>query len=651
MNENFRFYGKLHQNDMTPHPESRREKYILAGISILSAIGLLVFFRFLSPFVFETNDDLFLRMIASGEMSGTPEAHLHFISYPAGLLLSLLYRLFPSLPWYGLFLCSPFLLTETFVLSFLLRQIRSPAARFLAVALFGIVSCAFLFPHLASLQFTTSAGIAAAGALFLFSVSSPAVSFRETLKNHAGFFLLAACAFCIRDQVLYMSFPFIGVIWLSKYLDARKLPDSLSKSKKIISENRCLFLPLPRQNSRQKNLLKLALMFFSMLTSFLLIEKLAYRDSGWSSFRAYSAARASVYDYEGYPDYDAFESVYQELGISRSSYEGAAHRYSLLLDPAINRHSMEVLKSISSQDRGISLRQLQEKLSDMAEFFVERHLSDADRPLNLLVYRCYLSFVICSLLSRKWRAFRDILFLCSARMAVWSYLIYHGRVPIRVSQTVYLAELAVLFAVALGYRLWLPDVSPQSKETARDPRDPGQDRHLWQNICCSVWSLSLLFLLFTCLRSGVPNAKKTAEESIARLQFSESFVHMKEYFSDRPDCFYYLDTNSFAYFTEDALEPVATEDSNYLFMGGWAAKSPWYDKKLKRAGILDPAAALYEDPSVYAVFMDTDGTDYGYLEDFYAENYPSVSLRITETIDAGGGISFLILKGFPEETP
>ena len=77
--------------------------------------------------------------------------------------------------------------------------------------------------------------------------------------------------------------------------------------------------------------------------------------------------------------------------------------------------------------------------------------------------------------------------------------------------------------------------------------------------------------------------------------------------------------------------------------------SPWYDEKFERAGIADPAAALYRDPNVFAVFMNTEGTGYGYLQDYYAENYPGVSLEIVETVDVSNGIQFFILKGYPED--
>ncbi len=631
--------------------DSRLFSLLPAVCPVLVVFLLFCFFRRLAPFVYQTNDDLFIRMIASGEISGMPESRLHFIAYPAGLLLSLLYRCFPTLPWYGLFLCCSFGIALISVLSALLRGEKTLPGRCITVLLFCLLSYGFLFAHLAELQFTTSAGIAAAGALFLFIVSAPSSSFRETLKHNAGFLLLSAYAFCIRDQVLFMCFPFLGMAGLSKYLDAGKHPaDSPSRSKSGF--------PFFRHNRRQKNLLLLGAVFLAMLAAFLVVEAIAYHDSSWRSFRSYSAARASVYDYGGYPDYDTHEETYQELGISRSSHEAAARRYCLILEPAIDQHAMEVLAQISGQERAASLGSFSEKVHDMAGFFLERHRSDADKPLNLLVYRCYFLLIVCAVFCRKWNALRDILFTLSARMAIWSYLIFYGRLPVRISQTVYLAELAVLFAIAFSCRLWLPRENPdraekdnvpaQTPDITGIPKNPAGFR---QRSCSALWLMSAALIAFTCIRSGIPNARAAAGTSAARLQFSEAFTVMKDYFNSHPDHFYFLDTNSFAYFTEDALKGKEPADSNYLFMGGWAAKSPWYEKKLEKEQIADPAAVLYEDSSVYAVFMNTEETGYDYLEAFYAENYPDVRLEEVETVDAGGGISFVILNAVPEKAP
>lgn len=662
MNKNFR--GKTVFNIS----HDRLASCLRTACCILVVFLLFLFFRHLAPFVYQTNDDLFLRMIASGEISGTPESRLFYISYPAGLLLSGLYKLFPHYPWYGLLLCFTCAFSMIIILYAFLRSEKKLTAHLFTIFMFCLFSYGFLFSFIAELQYTIVTGIIGCSALFLFVMASPSDTFCGTAKNYSGFLLLSVYALCIRDQVFFMYFPFIGMIGLGRYLNTGK-----SSS-----------IPFYRLNAQRKNLFALAGIFIAILVSLFLTERLAYQQEDWHAFSAYTKSRTLVYDYEGYPDYDTYEETYRELGISRSSYEAAAHRYCLILDPAINQHSMEVLENISRQERAASLGSFSKKVHDMTAFFFERHRSDADKPLNLLVYRCYILFIACALLSRKWNALRDILFALFARMAIWAYLLFYGRLPIRISQSVYLAELAVLFAIAFSHRLWslrretlspdptadptafshklriprretssLPEGSPcQNGMPSKKDTVSGQNFiSLRQKLCSAAWLLSLAVILYTCVRSGIPNAKAAAETAAARLQFSESFTVMKDYFKAHPDCFYYLDTNSFSYFTEDALKPNENTDSNYLFMGGWAAKSPWYEKKLEKEQIADPAAALCEDPFVYAVFMNTEETGYGYLEAFYAENYPDVRLEEVETVDAGGGVSFVILNAVPENAP
>jgi len=604
-------------------------RHMLGILSAIVVFLLFCYFRRLSPFIYQTNDDLFLKMIVSGEMAGTPEPRMYYISYPAGLLLSGLYKLFPQLPWYGLFFCFTIGLTMGIVLYSLLKREKSLPVRLLTVLLFCLFSYGFLFLHIAELQFTTVTAMAGCGALFLFMLSSPADSLRETLKDNCGFLLLSAYSFCIRGQAFLMFLPVIGMIGLGKYLDAGTSPA----------------VSLFRFNRKRKNLFALAGIFIALIGSLFLVEKLAYLQDDWKTFSAYTEASETVYDYEGYPDYDAYRETYQELGISRSSYEAAAHHYCIALEPGINQKTMETLADIIKQERRLSLSELPGKFREMASFFLDRHLSYTDRPLNLLVYCCYILFFFCGILSGKKKALRDILFLGVARMVIWAYLIFYGRLPSRVSQSAYMAELAVLLAIAFGNQLWAPHKSTDASMDASVKNTPENSGVPRRRLCSACWIFSIVFLTFVCLRFGFPKAKAAAWEASSRLQFSQSFVDMKHYFRAHPDNFYYLDMDSFGSFTEDGLESTGNEYDNFLYMGSWIPHSPWYGAKFEREGISDPAAALYEDPNVFIVFMNTEGISYDYLTDFYAENYPGVSFVIADTVDVSNELQFLVLKG------
>lgn len=610
--------------------------YILGIFSALVVLLLFCHFHRLSPFIYQTNDDLFLKMILSGKMTGTPQARSFYLSYPTGLLLSCLYKLFPQLPWYGLFFCFTIALTMTIVLYFLLKLEKSLPIRILTVVLFCLFSYGFLFLHIAELQFTTTTAIAGCGALFLFTLANPANSFRETLKNYSGFLLLSAYSFCLRGQAFLMFLPMIGMIGLGKYLDAGHAPS----------------VPLFRLNKQRKNLFALAAIFIAVIASLFLIEKLAYSREDWYTFSAYTEASEAVYDYEGYPDYDAHQEIYTALGITRSSHEAAAHYYSIALEPNINQETMETLASIIKQERRLSPSELPKKLRDMAEFFLDRHLSYTDRPLNLLVYCCYILFFICGIFAKNQKALRDILFLGFARMVIWAYLIFYGRLPSRVSQSVYLAELVILLAIAFGNQLWSfhhysdSTNNAQAPSAARTNASASKYENTAKNrLCSAFWIMSTIFLTFVCLRFGFPKAKAAAWEASSRLQFSQSFVDITNYFKAHPDNLYYLDMNSFGSFTEDALQSPQGVYDNFLYLGSWMPHSPWYNAKFQRDGIINPAKALYENPNVFVVFMNTEGISYDYLADFYAENYPGVSLEIVDTVNVSNELQFLILQG------
>lgn len=579
------------------------KKLILFLLSSGITLGLFVYFHSLSPFIYFTNDDLFFKTIASGEVMGQPCSRLWYIGYPVGLVISFFYKMIPTLPWYGFFLCFFIGLTMTVVLYKLLTFCQKIPSQILTVLLFMIIAYSFFFLHIAELQFTTITGIVGAGAVFLFCFWDPADHFKTSLVSGIGFLLLSALSLCIRDKGFLMLIPFIGMLGIAKYLDAGEGLFSFSQ--------------------KRKNLFALGGIFLLLMAGVMLIGKIAYSSQEWKEFGAYTGASETIYDYTGYPDYDTYQDVYEKLGLTRSSYEAASHHYNIQLEPKINKETMQTLEQVALQDLSEKTT-LPGKLKEMTSFFLDRHLSYTDRPLNLLVYVCYILFFVAAIIAGKKKALRDILFTGIARMVVWIYLVYNGRLPARVSQAVYIAELLILIALAMKYRLW------DTKKMAR-----------------FFWAFTLCVFVLLSYRFGIPKAKAAASEASSRLQFSQSFVELKHYFAENPDHLYYLDMNSFGSFTEDGLQGGQNTYGNYLFMGSWVPHSPWYEAKFEKAGIkeTDAAAALFENPNVYAVFMKTEGTGYEYLSDFYAENYPGVTIEVVEEITVSNDITFQIVKG------
>ena len=82
-----------------------REEWRRAGTAALFVAGAWLFLAVFFDFYYDLNDDTAMRDILSGIYTGTPNGHNIQMLYPLGWCIAMCYRLLPSVPWYGIFLC------------------------------------------------------------------------------------------------------------------------------------------------------------------------------------------------------------------------------------------------------------------------------------------------------------------------------------------------------------------------------------------------------------------------------------------------------------------------------------------------------------------------------------------------------------------
>ena len=120
------------------------------------------------PFIYDINDDVAMRNVAAGVITGSPDAHLLHIKYLLGLVISGLYQCFPGLDWYGLTMIGVVLLSFALCLY---RGLVSEKGIFWKIIYAGIallLMTALGTQHVSAFQWTTAAGIAGAAGIFLF---------------------------------------------------------------------------------------------------------------------------------------------------------------------------------------------------------------------------------------------------------------------------------------------------------------------------------------------------------------------------------------------------------------------------------------------------------------------------------------------------
>lgn len=563
----------------------------------LTTVLLLVFiFRSYTSFVYSTNDDLFLKSIVSGEITGKPEFRCIYLGILPGIVISRLYLLFPTIPWYGIFLCFCLLSAMCVVLYHCLRHAVKISKKIVILLLFSLISGCLLLQHFALIQFTVVAAVTGAISIFLFFLSDDEKQGFAFIRANIPSFLFFLLSVSIRDKAAFMLLPMGGMLWLFKWLSG----SNPFYRKKILGYFGYMGIIL------------------TLLIGVKLIDRVSYAGEDWQEFWSYTEANSQLVDYLGYPDYEKHKDLYDRYGITYESYIGAAKRYLLLLDDNMNAESMQALASVAQVDE-YSEKSLQDRIGDTVTNFVARNLSYTDRPLSLFVYVAYLIIFVLAVLQKKYKVLLCVCFLLIGRMVSWIYLIWQGRYPERVTQGLYFGELLALLAIGISFKLF-------------DSR-----KRISMLICMEL--LCVLSLYF-----GIQKAEKVRGAIQGRLYDSTAYTQLKEYCTSRPQNFYLFDMRSVEYYTEDILQKQEYTYLNFAVLGSWIPKSPLYTTKMKKAGIHNLEQSVLKSSNLYFVFKDEKGLEPDYLYNYFMAKYPACRYLTADHFKVDIGDIFLMIQ-------
>lgn len=564
---------------------------------------LLLLFRAAGPFVYYNNDDLYRKMIVSGEISGSPSPYLIYGHFLLGAALSSLYRLLPAVPWYGIFSCGCVLLCMGVVLYRLLRHCRRLPGLLAVSVIFSFFAPFLFYRHLALLQYTVLAGLLGGCAIFwALTMDLETGNASGRIASVAMLCLLALLTYCIRDQVFFMMLPFAGLMWLGRFLAD---PSALSLKKAV-------------QYGKPMGVLLLLLLVF------LGVQKAAYSSHEWKDFLSFVDSSVTLYDYNGFPDYEENRALYDTLGISPESREAMASRYMILGNQDASSSGFAALA-----ERSLELDSTAFTLSRAAALWIQSLSSYTDRvmrPVNLWLPLLYFGVLLLALLKKQWRVLPQPALLFLIRSALWVYILHQGRCPERISWTLVLVELFCL--LGLLYPVW-------TKQT-----DVPQLKPYIRLLPLALLPLGLLF----CLRSGETLAE-TSQKAKAMLAFSANYEELKAYCNQRPNAHFLTDLYATAYYTEDMLSLETVKNQNTLSLGSWLTGSPLTDARLASWGIENAETALLDDSGLFVIFADTADFPADYFFRYYEAKYPGCAFTLTDSLKASQGITFLIYQG------
>lgn len=492
--------------------EENRKVLLAAGICLL----WLAVVRKTLGICFETNDDKFIAEILSGALTGEPESHAVYLNYLLSAPLALLYRITTAVPWYGGMLVLCHFLMYVALLQSVWKRAETRGEYIVLAGLVGCYALANLYMT-AAIQYTSTAAMLAAMGYACLLLR------KEQKEGLLIFSVFELLAFLLRSQAMLMIQPLGGAVCVFGYLTDREGG----------IEIKC------RRIGR-----------FAIVAGLILLvgfagQRLGYAGTGWKEYERFNAARTEMFDYYGKPDYDEVKPILDTYGVTQTEY--AAFCNYVILDDSINADCAEELAEYAKSRQAVSM--------DMGTL-LKRVWSMDGTAEALKLERCawvaWLAVILWALVSGSCYLIVPLAGLALGKTAVWGYLIYGGRLPLRVKMPLISCEI-LLLGVLLA-RDYVQGEKPKRQKL-----------------------LALLsgtaFAVF-CLSTGKAQYHEVKETSSWQQGYMEGLIEIQEYCREHTDKRYLLDSWSFCYYRGSAFETRIYENGNSAYTGCWYSGSP-----------------------------------------------------------------------------
>lgn len=559
------------------------------SVLIIFIILLVAFPAIVFDFYYDLNDDTLIKDIVSGAYTGTPSGYSVQLLYPLAFLIALLYKVVPSVAWYGLFLCVCQFGTVILIAMRLTVIFKTTRGRVLALLAEYFLFMGVFLRELVIVQYSVTAGMCMMCAIFLFITSE-----HRTKKGRNIIpLLLVVLAFMIRTEICLMLMPFVLYAGLFQWASEEKIFTVANVWKYLMLIGGALL---------------------GMLAVFSL-DILAYHGNEWSNFRDFFDARTKLYDFYDIPDYEQNIDFYESVGLSRESYT-LLENYNFALDDSIDTW---LLESIVEYQKGqlnntfgfVSKNSVREALW-LYKNKLLHNASAADFAV-VVAYGIYL--LLCLVPAAKngqfWKAFGriapKIALLLLIRSVLWLYLYMVDRLLDRVTMPLIMAELACIIGFGLN------DIR----------RFAGTEEEEKPKVTALTLYLLVIFMLTAVFAK---NFLRVNSEYEARERADERWYALMHYCREKEQQYYVLDVYSStsyegASYSEKIFCDVDNSYKNFDYCGGWLAKSPLARQKLADRGFWDLQSALLKQSlkqkKVY--FVAAPNRDVEWLETYYGK--------------------------------
>ena len=388
---------------------SKKKEYLIA---LFTSLILLCVSWMVCGINFETNDDTRIMMYVTGANTGAQESGTVFCNILWGALLSFLYRLNESVPWYIItymvFLWAVFFIIcncciRLFVKNNLQDDTRARNVPVISgILVFCILYFSVFFYYSVFFQFTTVAALCGLGAILLM------ILFPKGNKIVlVSFFYLLFFSEIIRPITGYL----ITVAFL------------------II----CLFMFILRN---KPNHIYLAIVGVTQISTYA-VNNIYEHINGWTAFREYHTARAIWKDYP-HISFDNNPPLYERLGWTKQLYN-LVNRW-FFMDKRVNTAAFESFNDANTIHCSFNLEQ------------IKAFLRTPELGMTFVILGIVsVGIVIYCLLKHKHKNSSLLLSAGLLTAIIILYFLFRGRLPYRVSFSIIILFMLPAIFLSLQY--------------------------------------------------------------------------------------------------------------------------------------------------------------------------------------------------------
>ncbi len=543
----------------------RKRRESLGFALCVNLLAMAVMVLLMRP-SFETNDDIVFAEFGSG-LRGVKDAHLVFQNYILGLIYRFLYQATGRLPWYTIVQYAVLLAAFSAVTYVLMNRLEGYSGLYLSV----IFLCCFGYEAYIHIQFTKTAGIAAAAAVFLL------------------LHLVSRERFALWEFLWGIGLGFMGFLYRE---------DQFWASSALMAGAGVYFLLTLKKKYSGKMLRKLGICAGSFIILLIsaaaagAVDSYMYNDSQWKEYQEFNGLRSKLLDY-GFPDYDSSAETYQELGISREAYE--LYKTWNFNDP--EKFTSETMEKLVREKTGRTFH-----ISQVVSF-LKRFPSDLSKLsmawFGLVFLAVWLIFAGKSFSAVISLAFEGIL-LC----AVYFYLYYQGRYMVnRVDVGLWCSVCLVI--------LWI----------ISDRRLRAEKTGIF--LCAAVLAASQFMWKddWRITTSSIPEARVSQRAVLETIGTDKDHVYLAKSGTVSEIVCY----GPFDRMPENLLD-------NLYWLGGWECRTPGIIEKMEEHGIVNPYRDMINNDRVYLIDNQIDLT-LAYIREYYDRDAEAVFVRTLGNVD------------------